>query len=120
MSSQFEFAMHPLDEAAFVGSLLADSSVQLVNGPRWPSQQPVLTRDLTPDIGDYVLVWPGDHVPPLTARHVPTVGDWYCASEASTLQLLRSRLDGGSLTAGRIALHDFPEEFPESAGKYLR
>lgn len=119
MSAQIEFAMHPLDEAAFAEVLLADPAIRLVDGPRWPGPVPELRRGLD-GLGDYVLVWPGEPVPPLGARHIATTGDWYCDSEASTLQLLRSRLDGATLISGRLALHDVPQGFPEAAGQRLQ
>ncbi|HJR56498.1 MAG TPA: hypothetical protein VJ798_07955 [Rhizomicrobium sp.] len=119
MSSQLVFAMHPLDEAAFAEFLLADPSIRLVDGPRWPDPQPKLTRN-SADVGSYALIWPSDRVPPLTAKHIPAAGDWYCDSEGSTLQWLRSRLDGSDLITGRIALHDFPADFPQAAGERLK
>jgi hypothetical protein len=118
MSAQFEFAMHPRDEAIFADALLADPLVQLIDGPRWKNPEPALGRALSPDDGDHLLIWPGNPVPRPTARLVPTAaGDWYCDAEASTLQWLRSRLDGNTLTTGRVALHYFPEDYPEAAGK---
>ncbi|TKR29252.1 hypothetical protein FCE95_13890 [Luteimonas gilva] len=111
--------MHPLDEAGFAESLLADPSIRLVDGPRWPAREPALARNLA-DIGGYALIWPSDRVPPLTARYVPAAKDWYCDSEGSTLQWLRSRTDGECLIAGRIALHDLPADLPQAAEKRLK
>ena len=120
MRSQIQFVMHPDDERTFAELLLADESVRFVDGPRWPSQEPTFSRSLD-DIGWYCIIWSTDDVPQLTSRYIATCDDWYITNEYATLQMLRSEVDGSTLTDGRVAIsthYDLPE-LPEHNAKQI-
>jgi hypothetical protein len=55
-------------------------------------------------IGSYCIVWSPDDLPKLTAEFIPSCNDWYCQSEDTTIQFLRSRVIGTVLTDGRLAV----------------
>jgi hypothetical protein len=103
MRSQIQFVMHPDDEREFVNFLLADPTIQFIDGPRWPTEEPTTTRELN-GVGWYCIIWSPNDLAKLTARYVSNCNDWYCKSEYATLQFLRSRIDGTTLTDGRIAV----------------
>lgn len=103
MRSTLRFVMHPQDEQSVVAELLREPSVVLIDGPRWQSAKPKTTRDVT-TLRDYCIIWSPDDLPQLTARFVPACKDWYCESEHSTIQFLRSSLAGRVLTEGRLAI----------------
>jgi len=103
MRSTLRFVMHPEDEQSVVAELFRDPSVVLVDGPRWKSSKPNTTRELA-SVGNYCIIWSPDDLPELEARFVPTCNDWYCESEHSTIQFLRSSLHGSVLTDGRLAI----------------
>jgi hypothetical protein len=103
MMSQFRFVMHPDDEQAIASELLKDASIRLIDGPRWKHSKPETSRDLT-QIRDYCIVWSVDDVPELAAKFISTCNDWYCHSEHSTIQFLRSSLRGDILTDGRFSV----------------
>lgn len=103
MRSQLRFVMHPDDEFVFLKEILNDDSVVLVDGPRWRSSSPETTREIS-SIGRYCIVWSHEDLTELTAEYIQTCGDWYCRSEHSTIQFLRSSLSGEILTEGRIAV----------------
>src|SRR5262245_61862679 len=103
MKSQVRFVMHLDDEKSLIPELLRDSSVLLIDGPRWKQAKPQTSRDLS-SIGHYCIIWsPGD-LPELSAEYVPSVNDWYCRSEHSTIQFLRSRFTDAVITEGRFAV----------------
>jgi hypothetical protein len=105
MKSQIRFVMHPDDESSLLRELLQDSSVLLIDGPRWkqPQPQPLTARSLS-SLGDYCIVWSPEDLSELTAEYVANANDWYCRSEHSTIQFLRSRMRGAVLTEGRFAV----------------
>lgn len=103
MKSELRFVMHPDDETAFAGQVLAEECVRLVDGPRWKSPDPVATRSLKEVVGDYCIIWCTQDRPSLSARRLAT-DDWYCESESATIQFLRSQLRGSCLSTGRIAI----------------
>lgn len=104
MRSQVRFVMHPLDEEAFMATLLADASVLLIDGPRWPEKHPATTRSLAQIAGSYAIIWSPQDRRSLSARFIPTCNDWYCDSEQVTIQWLRSQIRGEVMTEGRIAV----------------
>jgi hypothetical protein len=95
--------MHPEDEDSLLRELLTDLSVLLIDGPRWKGAKPETTRDLS-SIGSYCIVWSPHDLSELSADFIPTCNDWYCRSEHSTIQFLRSALSGAVLTEGRLAV----------------
>jgi hypothetical protein len=103
MRSELRFVMHPEDENSLLRALLTDPSVLLIDGPRWKGAKPEATRDLS-SIGSYCIVWSPDDLSELSADFIPTCNDWYCRSEHSTIQFLRSTLTGAVLTEGRLAV----------------
>lgn len=116
MRSQLRFVMHPLDEAPFIAALLADPSVQLIDGPRWPEQLPVTTRDLAQIKRSYCIIWSPQDRASLSARFIPTCNDWYCDSEQVTIQFLRSEIRGSVISEGRIAVSTNELTLKEAAG----
>ena len=116
MRSQLRFVMHPLDEAPFIAALLADTSVQLIDGPRWPEQLPVTTRNLAQIKRSYCIIWSPQDRASLSARFIPTCNDWYCGSEQVTIQFLRSEIRGSVITEGRIAVSTNELTPEEAAG----
>lgn len=103
MRSQLCVVMHPEDEAAFLAEVLRDFSVQLINGPRWKSSSPVITRNIF-EIGFYCLIWSPDDLPILAAEYIPQQNDWYCRSEFATIQFLRCSIKDDVISDGRIAV----------------
>jgi hypothetical protein len=103
MRAELRFVMHPDDETVVANELLNDPSIRLVDGPRWTLSHPESSRALD-KIGDYCIVWSIDDLPELRADFIPTCGDWYCRSEHSTIQFLRSSLHDAVLTDGRFAV----------------
>jgi len=103
MRSQLRFVMHPDDEREFGAAILDGSSLTLIDGPRWPKSRPQTHRSLD-SIGPYCILWSSAEIPELDAEFIPSCGDWYCRSEGSTIQFLRSQLLGSFLTEGRIAI----------------
>jgi hypothetical protein len=103
MGSQLRFAMHPEDELSFLDEVLKEPSVVLIDGPRWKAAEPRTTRSLA-SIGTYCIIWSPEDLACLKARFIPTCNDWYCESEHSTIQFLRSSLTETVLTEGRIAV----------------
>ena len=96
--------MHPEDELEFEAQILADQSVQLVDGPRWKTKSPEGFRKLSEITGDYCIIWSASDLPHLTARHIKACNDWYCDSEYATIQFLRSQIQESIITEGRIAI----------------
>jgi hypothetical protein len=103
MRSQLRFAMHPDDELSFLDEVLKEPSVVLIDGPRWKAAEPATTQSLA-SIGTYCIIWSPEDLASLNARFIPTCNDWYCESEHSTIQFLRSSLTETVLTEGRIAI----------------
>ena len=116
MRSQIRFVMHPLDEAEFIAQLLEDESVGLIDGPRWPTATPLVTRSLAQIKGSYCIIWSSTDRAALTARFVPTCNDWYCDSEQVTIQVLRSQIRAAVITEGRIAVSTNELTPEEAAG----
>lgn len=104
MRSQLRFVMHPDDEREFAAQILCDADVRLVDGPRWKSSTPDTFRSLEEISGSYCIIWSTQDRATLAARYVPACDDWYCESEAATIQFLRSRVLGLVVTEGRIAV----------------
>ena len=109
MRSQLRFVMHPDDERDFVAVMLAEPSLHLIDGPRWPARCPQTHRSMA-SIGAYCILWSSADVPNLDAEFIPSTGDWYSRSEGSTIQFLRSRLFDSILTEGRLAIATKHEE----------
>lgn len=103
MRSQVRFVMHCDDEQALLGELLKDPSVAFIDGPRWKDPKPQTVRTLE-SIGNYCIIWSPEDLLELEARFIPTCSEWYCESEHSTIQFLRSSLNGDILTDGRFAV----------------
>jgi hypothetical protein len=103
MRSQLRFVMHPDDEEPLAQELLHDPFIRFVNGPRWPTQEPLTSRELDM-IGRSCIIWSVDDLPELSADFIPTCKDWYCRSEHSTIQFWRSSLRGAVVTDGRFAV----------------
>lgn len=95
--------MHPEDEQALAAELLRDPSIRFVDGPRWKQARPIPSRELS-EVGHYCIVWSVDDLPKLAADFIPSCNDWYCRSEHSTIQFLRSSLEGNVLTDGRFSV----------------
>ena len=108
MRSQIRFVMNAEDEHAFAAQILSDPGMALIDGPRWPSPEPVAHRALKALTDYYCIVWPRSQIATLSARPLDD-GQWYCDSEAQTLQWLRSRSLPGLLTEGRLAIGSSPE-----------
>jgi hypothetical protein len=119
MSSQIRFVMHPDDEKAFVAALVAEEGVHLIDGPRWKSQVPRLARSIEEISGDHCIVWCGSDGAPLQARLVEASGHWYCTSEQTTLQFLRSCMEDDLITEGRLALGDRSDDAESPADKLV-
>src|SRR5689334_11041222 len=103
--SQLRFVMHPNDELDFVAELLSDENVRLIDGPRWKAPTPGAFRSIDAVSGDYCIIWSLVDRPSLSARYVSSCDEWYCDSEAATIQFLRSKLVGSALTEGRLAVN---------------
>lgn len=95
--------MHPDDEASLLRVLLKDPSINLIDGPRWKGPQPDGLRTIH-SIGNHCMIWSKGDLPDLKARFIPTCNDWYCSSEHSTIQFLRSSLAKNVLIEGRFAV----------------
>jgi hypothetical protein len=119
MPGQFQFAMHKNDEREFASELLLDPAIRLINGPRWPQQNPKTWRRLEDIHDSYCIIWSAEDAPHLSSEYIPTCNDWYCRSEYATIQFLRSSMRNGVLTTGRIACGYFPDDFPEESAKSL-
>jgi hypothetical protein len=107
MKSQLRFVMHADDEASLLRELLQESAVLLIDGPRWKQPTPQTARSLS-SIGNYCIVWSPEDISELTSEYVANTNDWYCRSEHSTIQFLRSRMTGAVLTEGRFAVWTDP------------
>jgi hypothetical protein len=103
MKSQLRFVMHPDDESSVLRELLQDSSVLFIDGARWKHSKPETSRSLS-NIGNYCIVWSPEDLSELSAEYVANAKDWYCRSEDSTIQFLRSRMEDAVLTEGRFAV----------------
>jgi hypothetical protein len=103
MRSQLRFVMHPDDENEFVAEVLRDSPVVLIDGPRWKTPQPTVTKTIT-EIGSYCIIWSPSDLKELKADFIPTCNDWYCRSEFATIQFLRSLVADDRIKDGRIAI----------------
>lgn len=108
MRSQIRFVMSAEDERAFAAQILSDPGIELIDGPRWSSSEPAAHRAFEALTDYYCIVWPRSQVPTLSARPLDN-GEWYCDSQAQTLQWLRSRSLPGLLTEGRLAIGSSPE-----------
>ena len=95
--------MHPDDERVVAELLTKDPSLVFVDGPRWKSSTPPISRSLEA-VGDYCIIWSTADLSELDAEYIPTCNDWYCRAEHSTIQFLRSSIDDASLIAGRFAM----------------
>lgn len=107
MRSQLRFVMHPDDEQLLLDEILTEPAVVLIDGPRWKARSPETARNLS-SIGSYCIIWSPEDLPELEARFMPDANDWYCESEHSTIQFLRSSLSGAVLTEGRFAISTEP------------
>jgi hypothetical protein len=96
--------MHDDDERAFELELLAEHRLQFVDGPRWPTSSPPTSRSLASLRTSYCIIWDPVDLAVLQAKYIESVGDWYCRSEAATIQFLRSTRRQGVVTEGRIAV----------------
>jgi hypothetical protein len=103
MNSQLRFIMHPDDELLLLEKVLNEPSVVLINGPRWKAATPATARSLS-QIGSYCIIWSPENLSELEARFIPSCNDWYCQSEHSTIQFLRSEIRGTVVTEGRFAI----------------
>jgi hypothetical protein len=121
MRSQLRFVMHAEDEREFVANVLGEASIVLIDGPRWPTNHPQSHRSLD-YIGSYCILWSTADVPQLDSEFIPSCGDWYCRSEGSTIQFLRSQLLDSFLTDGRIsvATDNEPPEVAQSVERRYR
>ncbi len=104
MRSQLRFVMYSNDERDFAAQALSDSSVWLVDGPRWKASTPKSVRSLEEVAGSYCIIWSTQDRASLSARYIPNCDDWYCDSESVTIQFLRSEIFGSVITEGRIAV----------------
>jgi hypothetical protein len=104
MRSQLCFVMHPIDEQEFASQVLSEESVLLIDGPRWKTATPETYRSLERISGDYCIIWSTRDCATLQARHVSASNDWYCESEFTTIQFLRSQVFDSVITEGRIAV----------------
>jgi hypothetical protein len=86
-----------------MSKLLCDPVVVLVNGPRWKSSAPPITRDIFA-VGGYCIIWSPEDLPMLPARFIPSCNDWYCNGEYATVQFIRSIITGTVITVGRLAI----------------
>ena len=89
MASQISFVMHPEDERAFLGELIASAGWLVITGPGAASLRPLAVD--TPGGGEIVYL---------------TRANWVEAKTGAvftSLQFWRSRLVGNVLTQGRIA-----------------
>jgi hypothetical protein len=77
--------MHPEDERALLEHILADSSVLLIDGPRWNAPTPAATCNVS-DVGWYGIIWSPHDSRELNAEFMPQTSDWYCRSQHSTIQ----------------------------------
>lgn len=103
MRSQVRFAMHPDDEDSLLRVLLKDPSILLIDGPRWKGPRPEASRSIV-SFRYHCIIWSPEDLPELNAEFIPTCNDWYCRSEHSTIQFLRSSLIGSVLIEGRFAI----------------
>ncbi len=112
--SRLRFVMHPDDEDEFGAEILADETVRLIDGPRWQSELPVVTRTLSDVVGSYCTIWSSADLQQLGSRYIESCDDWYCNTEYATIQFLRSEVSESIISEGRIALStsyaldDFP------------
>jgi len=104
MKKQLRFVMHPLDEEEIVNEILKEQSVHFINGPRWKTSVPASTRSIV-SFGYYCIIWSKEDRDTLTSKYIPTCDDWYCDSENSTIQFLRSRVSESVLIEGRFAVN---------------
>jgi len=96
--------MHPDDEREFAAQMLSESSVVLIDGPRWRDPVPETYRSLEEISGSYCIIWSTQDRATLRARYVASCNDWYCESESATIQFLRSQISDSVVTEGRIAV----------------
>lgn len=119
MRSVLRFVMHPDDESAFVDALLREAGVVFVDGPRWTSNAPQTTRNIS-KIGEYCIIWSPSDLAALPAEFIPECQDWYCRGEYATIQFLRSRLVGPVAIEGSIAVATDPLRHRKAAQVELR
>jgi hypothetical protein len=72
VKGQLPFVMHPDDGTAIVAELLRDPAVLLVDGPRWKTATPRITRNVSA-VGTYCMIWSPEDLPDLPAMPPLTV-----------------------------------------------
>jgi hypothetical protein len=109
VQSQLRFVMHPDDELCLLQELFLDQDVLLIDGPRWRSQEPVRTRDIS-QIARYCIIWSPKDLAKLSAEYMPACHDWVCRSGSATIQFLRSTISQTTISDGRLAIGTDPDQ----------
>lgn len=107
MRSQLRFVMHPDDEFTFMETLLRERETVLIDGPRWKSETPPVTRNVS-EIGSHGIIWSPNDLAVLPAKFISSCGDWACRGEHATIQFLRSSIVDSVITEGRLAISTDP------------
>lgn len=106
MRSEIQFVMHQDDEKSFIQEIYSESSVVLVNGPKWDTPDPPILSSVIYGDDFYQMIWNSDETETLTGRHHFKDDNqwWYCENEHLTIQFLRSRIYPSYLVVGRLAV----------------
>lgn len=104
MGSQLTTLMAPEDEAIFLAFVFERPTAYLIPNVRNCAPEVPRTRDIRNVTGTDCRLWDTAILPAPKMDFIPSCHDYYLKSAGSLIQFWRSRSNGNTLEAGRIAM----------------